>query len=133
MIFQSLTPLAEPTVTGILLRSLLCSVYVWSGATKLLAFNATAVHFSSRFRLPAPRAAVALTISVQLVGSAMIITGWMAWIAAMMLAAFTVAATIVAYPFWKMRGPERSRGIETFLEHMGLAAVLLLVAWPARS
>lgn len=130
---QSLTPLAEPTITGIFLRFLLCSAYVWSGVTKLLDFNGTAKHFANRFRLPAPRAAVALTIVVQLVGSAMIITGWHASIAAIMLAVFTMAATVIVYPFWTMTGVERSRNIETFLEHVGLAAAFLILAWPLGS
>ncbi len=130
---QSLAPLAEPTITGIVLRFLLCSAYVWSGITKLLDFNATVRHFASRFRLPAPRAAVVLTIAVQLVGSTMIITGWQASIAAMVLAGFTMAATVIVYPFWTMEGVERSRNIETFLEHVGLAAAFLILAWPIGS
>jgi uncharacterized membrane protein YphA (DoxX/SURF4 family) len=133
MMFQSLTPLAEPTAMGVLLRFLLCSAYVWSGVTKLIDFNATVRHFSSRFHLPAPHAAVVLTIGVQLIGSAMIITGWMASVAAVTLALFTMAATVVAYPFWKMTGVDRSRNIETFLEHVGLAAVFLMIAWPLAS
>jgi transmembrane protein len=131
--FQSLTPLSEPSAAGIFLRFLLCSAYVWSGVTKLIAFNATARHFSSRFQLPAPHAAVGLTITVQLVGSAMFITGWMAAIAAIVLALFTMAATVVVYPFWKMTGVERSRNIETFLEHVGLAAAFVVLAWPLAS
>jgi transmembrane protein len=127
---QTLAPLSEPTVTGLLLRFLLCSAYVWSGVTKLLAFNATAKHFSTRFQLPAPHAAVALTICVQLVGSAMFITGWMAPVAAVALALFTMAATVVVYPFWNMTGIDRARNIETFLEHVGLAAAFLILAWP---
>lgn len=133
MILQSLTPLAEPTATGVLLRVLLCSVYLWSAGTKLLKFNATAAHFSSTFHLPAPQAAVALAIGVQFAGAAMIISGYKAWLAAMMLAAFSVAATIIADQFWKMTGEERSRTIEAFLKNLGLAAAFLLVAWPAAS
>src|SRR5262245_66008569 len=96
---QNLTPLGEASFAGLLLRLLLCSAYVWSGVTKLFAFAATAKHFATRFQLLAPHAAVALTIGVQLVGSAMFITGWMAPIAAVALALFTIAATIVVYPF----------------------------------
>jgi len=131
MMMQSLTPLAEPTLTGVLLRCLLCSAYLWSGVTKLIEFDATAKHFASRFKLPAPAAMVALTIIVQLVGSTMIISGWKAWLAAIALALFTMAATVIVYPFWTMTGVERRRNIETFLEHVGLAAAFLLVAWPA--
>ena len=131
--FQTLTPLSEASTAGLLLRFLLCSAYLWSGVTKLFAFGATAKHFSSRFQLPAPHAAVALTVAVQLVASAMFITGWMAAIAAVVLAVFTMTATVVAYPFWKMTGVERSRNIETFLEHVGLAAAFLMLAWPLAS
>lgn len=127
---QTLVPLSEPTTTGLLLRLLLCSAYVWSGVTKLIAFQATAKHFSTRFQLPAPRAAVALTIFVQLTGSAMFITGWMAPAAAVALAVFTMVATVIVYPFWKMTGVERARNTETFLEHVGLAAAFLILAWP---
>jgi uncharacterized membrane protein YphA (DoxX/SURF4 family) len=130
---QTLTPLSEASTAGLLLRFLLCSAYVWSGVTKLIAFSATAKHFSSRFQLPAPRAAVALTVGLQLAGSAMFISGWMAATAAIALASFTMAATVVAYPFWRMTGVERSRNIETFLEHVGLAAAFLLLAWPLAS
>jgi uncharacterized membrane protein YphA (DoxX/SURF4 family) len=130
MMFQPLTPLADPTIMGIALRCLLCSAYLWSGATKALAFKATVSHFSSRFHLPLPHAAVVLTIVVQLVGSVMFITGWMAWAAAIVLAVFTMAATFIVYPFWKMTGVERSRNIETFLEHVGLTAAFLILAWP---
>jgi uncharacterized membrane protein YphA (DoxX/SURF4 family) len=130
---QTLAPLSEPSVMGLLLRFLLCSAYVWSGVTKLVAFNATARHFSTRFQLPAPRSAVALTIAVQLIGSAMFVTGWMAPAAAVALALFTMAATVVVYPFWKLSGVERARNIETFLEHVGLASAFLILAWPLTS
>jgi uncharacterized membrane protein YphA (DoxX/SURF4 family) len=130
---QTLAPLSEPTITGLLLRFLLCSAFVWSGVTKLIAFEATARHFSNRFKLPAPRAAVALTICVQLVGSAMFITGWKAAVAAVVLAVFTMAATVIVYPFWKMTGVERDRNTETFLEHVGLTAAFLILAWPLAS
>jgi uncharacterized membrane protein YphA (DoxX/SURF4 family) len=127
---QSLTPIAEPTLTGIVLRFLLCSAYVWSGITKLLDFDGTVRHFANRFQIPAPRAAAALTIAVQLSGSAMFISGWYASAAAILLVVFTLAATVIVYPFWTMTGAERSRNIETFLEHVGLAAAFLILAWP---
>lgn len=131
MALHPLAPLADATAAGVLFRFLLCSAYLWSGLTKLYEFNATAAHFATRFKIPAPRAAVTITILVQLVGSAMFITGWKAWLAVIALAAFTMVATIIAYPFWAMSGVERRRNIETFLEHVGLSAAFLLLAWPS--
>jgi transmembrane protein len=130
---QPLDPLSEPTAMGVLLRFLLCSAYVWSGVTKLVDFNATAKHFETRFHLPAPQAAVAVTIVVQLAGSAMFITGWKASLAAIALACFTMAATVIVYPFWSMSGVERARNTETFLEHVGLGAAFLILSWPLGS
>lgn len=130
MSFSPLAPLADPTFAGIMLRALLCSAYLWSGVTKLADFNATGRHFANRFKIRAPRTAVAVTIAVQLAGSAMFITGWMSALAAVLLAGFTMASTFVAYPFWTMAGVDRMRSIETFLEHVGLSAAFLLLAWP---
>ncbi len=130
MSFRPLSPLPDPTFAGIVLRVLLCSVYLWSGVTKLAEFNATARHFANRFKIGAPRTAVAITIVIQLAGSAMFVTGWMSAIAAVLLAGFTMASTFIAYPFWTMTGVERMRSIETFLEHIGLSAAFLLLAWP---
>ena len=127
---QVFAQLYEPSLVGCILRLLLCSAYIWSGITKLLEFESTVAHFASRFKLPAPRAAVTITIIVQLGGPAMITTGWMAPLGAIALAVFTIAATVVAYPFWTQKGVERRRNIETFLEHVGLAAAFLLVVWP---
>lgn len=131
MLINPLTPLADANAGGLLLRSLLCSAYLWSGVTKLYEFNATVTHFANAFKLKMPRAAVTITILVQLIGSAMFITGWMAWLAAIALAAFTIAATIIVYPFWTMTGVTRRRNIETFLEHVGLSVAFLLLASPS--
>jgi len=63
----------------------------------------------------------------------MFITGWKAAVAAVVLAVFTMAATVIVYPFWKMTGVERDRNTETFLEHVGLTAAFLILAWPLAS
>lgn len=131
MLVQSLSPFADSAFPGLALRALLCSAYLWSGVTKLFNFSGTAAHFSRRFGLPFPYTATAVTIAVQLIGSAMVITGWMAWLGAISLVLFTIAATVIAYPFWKMSGVERDRNIETFLEHLGLAAAFILLIWPS--
>ena len=120
----------ETSYGGVLLRILLCSVYLWSGVAKLIDFQGTAAHFSRRFQLPYPRAAVAITILSQLIGSALVITAWMPSVGAIILVAFTMVATTIAYPFWRMSGVDRSRSIETFLEHIGLSAAFLMLIWP---
>jgi uncharacterized membrane protein YphA (DoxX/SURF4 family) len=63
----------------------------------------------------------------------MFITGWMAPAGADALAVFTMVAPVIVYQFWKMTGVERARNTETFLEHVGLAAAFLILAWPFAS
>ena len=129
-IMDDLRFIMENSYSGTFLRILLCSVYLWSGITKLIDFQGTAAHFARRFQLPFPRAAAAITILSQLVGSALVITTWLPSVGAIVLVAFTMVATTIAYPFWRMSGVDRSRSIETFLEHVGLSAAFLMLIWP---
>ena len=130
MTFNSLSPLSDPTLSGVVLRILLCSPYIWGVITKLIHFEATARRFSANFGMRFPRAAVAIAILVSLAGSAMFIMGWMPALAAVALAVFTMAATFIAYPFWSMVDAERRRTLDAFLEHVALSAAFLLLAWP---
>ena len=82
MPLQALMPLADTSIASVVLRSLLCSAYIWSGINKLANFKSTAAGFESRLKIPAPRCAVAVTVIVQLVGSSMIIVDWTAWLGA---------------------------------------------------
>jgi uncharacterized membrane protein YphA (DoxX/SURF4 family) len=108
----------------------LCSAYLWSGVTKLINFKSTAAGFESRLHIPVPKCALAVTVTVQIVGSVMIVTGWMAWLAAIALATHTMVATAIVYPFWNKEGLEKARNFGTWLEHAGLSAAFLLLAWP---
>jgi uncharacterized membrane protein YphA (DoxX/SURF4 family) len=70
------------------------------------------------------------TVLVQLVGSALVVSGWLRWLGALGLAAFTVAATVLAHAFWSLEpGRERMREAIVFGEHLGLTGTFLFVAW----
>jgi uncharacterized membrane protein YphA (DoxX/SURF4 family) len=110
-----------------LARIALTSAYWIGGLTKLFDFNG-AVAEQAHFGL-APAAAFAVaTIVVELIGSALIITGHFVWLGAGALAVFTVAATLIAHPFWHMAGHERFLATNAFFEHLGLVAGLLMAA-----
>lgn len=83
--------------------------------------------FGDQFSLPIAIA----TITVELVGSALLVAGRLQWLAAGALAVFTAAATFVAHDFWNVTDTAAHfREFNTFLEHIGLIA-----AWrsPLRS
>src|SRR5271169_3701919 len=94
--------------TAILARIALTTAYWWAGLSKLLQFQTT-VGEMSHFGLPAPALLAGLTIFVELVGSAMLIMGWMPWLAAGALAVFTAWATLLAHAFWTFPPAEQFR------------------------
>ncbi|TPG57124.1 DoxX family protein [Roseomonas nepalensis] len=106
----------------------LCAAYLQGGLNKLLNYPgavAEAVHFG----LPLPAFAAAGTIAVELLASAMVITGCLRGLGALALMLFTLAATVIANRYWELPpGMERFMMANSFYEHFGLAAAFLLVA-----
>jgi len=118
-------------------RAGLCLAYVYSGVAKLLDFPA-AIAEQQHFGLNPPALFAAATIAVQLGGSALVLFGHGRWraLGALLLAGFTVLATLIGHPFWAMSGSERFHNLNAFLEHAGLIGGFLIVALlaaPARA
>jgi len=106
----------------------LCAAYLRGGVNKLLDFPA-AVGEAAHFDLPIPSATAAATIMVELLGSALVLSGWMRWLGAVALACFTLAATFVANRYWNLPpGEGRFMAANGFFEHLGLVGAFLLIA-----
>lgn len=107
----------------------LCAAYLQGGLVKLTGFQG-AIGEMQHFGLsPAPVFAV-LVIVLELGASALILAGWLRWLGALLLAGFTVLATLLALRFWELPvGQERFMAANAFFEHLGLAGGFLLVAW----
>ena len=107
----------------------LCAAYLQGGLSKLLDWPG-AVAEAAHFGLPMPPVTAAATIAVELIGSALVLSGRLRWLGALGLAAFTLAATFVANRFWELPpGQERFMTANAFFEHLGLVGGFLLVAW----
>ncbi|CAI0724721.1 Inner membrane protein yphA [Serratia entomophila] len=120
-----LARLNVPAVRWLLLLAV-CAAYLQGGLVKALDFDgavAEMVHFGLR---PAPLFA-ALVTALELGASALILSGFRRWLGAFALAGFTLAATLMANPFWLLDGAERAGAMNGFFEHIGLAGALLLV------
>jgi uncharacterized membrane protein YphA (DoxX/SURF4 family) len=121
-------PLASRFVYGLALLGL-CAAYLQGGLTKLLDWP-SAVAEAAHFGLPMPPVAAAATIATELIGAALVLSGWFRWLGALWLAAFTLIATFVANRFWELPpGHERFMTANAFFEHLGLVGGFLLVAW----
>jgi len=111
----------------------LCAAYLQGGLNKLLDFPG-AVAEAAHFGLPFPPVTAAATILVELAASGLILSGRLRWLGALVLCAFTLAATIIANRYWDLpNGQERFMTANSFYEHLGLAGAFLLVAlWDRR-
>lgn len=106
----------------------LCSVYVVTGLEKLLDMP-KAIDEVKGFGVSFPISAAIATIVVERCGSAMVTSGWWRWQGALLLAMFTVIVNFVANRFWHDPAVQRDLVADAFLEHVGLVAAFLLVAW----
>ena len=114
-------------MTGIVLARLcLAAVFLYSGVDKLVHWRGTLAEVES-YRLPAVPACAALTIVVQIAGGLMVAVGYYAGLGALLLAAFTVAATLAAHRFWEKSGDEFRHGLTVSLEHLAIVGGLLMI------
>jgi uncharacterized membrane protein YphA (DoxX/SURF4 family) len=107
----------------------LCAAYLQGGFVKATDFGGAIAEMEQFGLTPAPLFAVAVIV-LELVASAMILTGSWRWLGALALAAFTTMATVLALRFWELpSGHERFVAANTFFEHLGLVGGFVLVAW----
>jgi uncharacterized membrane protein YphA (DoxX/SURF4 family) len=106
----------------------LCAAYLQGGLDKAFDLNGAIKELRNFGIGPAAPMAIA-TIITELVGSALILTGFYRWLGALWLAGFTLMATFIGNRFWELPMSERFMSENTFFEHLGLVGGFLLVAW----
>lgn len=107
---------------------LLCAAYIQGPLTKIADFPGALAEMA-HFGLRPPLLFAIGVIVFELAASAAVISGVLRRPAALALGAFTVAASVVALPFWTLpAGHERLMVMNGFFEHLGLAGAFLLVA-----
>jgi uncharacterized membrane protein YphA (DoxX/SURF4 family) len=107
-------------------RAALVSAFLIGGIQKLVDFPG-AIAEQAHFGLePAPFWAAAAVI-VELGGSVLVILGRWVWLGAGGLGVLTAIAMLAANNFWALTGHDRFVALNTFFEHLGLIAGLILV------
>jgi uncharacterized membrane protein YphA (DoxX/SURF4 family) len=107
-------------------RVTLVSAFVIGGFTKLLDF-AGAIAEQEHFGLRPGWLWAALAIAVEIGGSALVIAGRWVWLGAGALGVLTAVAMLAANNFWALSGHDRFMAFNSFFEHLGLIAGLVLV------
>ncbi len=108
-------------------RLCLAIVFLYSGVDKLWHWRSSIEEVRSD-GLPWPAAFAGATVFTQLVGGCLVATGFFAWLGALLLAGFTVAATLLGHRFWLRRGAEFRHELTTSLEHVAIVGGLLLLS-----
>jgi uncharacterized membrane protein YphA (DoxX/SURF4 family) len=122
-----LSRLATPAVRWVALLGL-CAAYLQGGFVKLANFDEALAEMNHFGLSPAMPFAI-MTLTLELVASVAILTGYWRWLGALALAVFTFAATFMANRYWELGPPERFEVENSFYEHLGLVGGFLLVAW----
>jgi uncharacterized membrane protein YphA (DoxX/SURF4 family) len=113
--------------TWIAARVALTGAYLFGGIVKLSDFHG-AMAEQERFGLYPGWLWAAAAIVVELGGSALVISGRLVWLGAGAIGVLTAIATFVANDFWTQRGPGQVMAANSFLEHIGLIAGMVLMA-----
>jgi uncharacterized membrane protein YphA (DoxX/SURF4 family) len=108
-------------------RLCLAAVFLYSGVDKLWHWRSGIEEVKSD-GLPWPGACAGATVFTQLVGGFLVATGFFAWLGALLLAGFTVAATLLGHRFWLRRGAEFRHELTTGLEHVAIVGGLVLLS-----
>jgi uncharacterized membrane protein YphA (DoxX/SURF4 family) len=109
------------------IRVALVSAFVIGGFTKLLDF-AGAIAEQEHFGLRPGWLWAALAVAVEIGGSALVIAGRWVWLGAGGLGVLTAVAMLTANNFWALSDNDRFMALNSFFEHLGLIAGLVLVS-----
>ena len=125
------TVLSQPWVAP-LVRLALVSAFLIGGINKAIHFGA-AIAEQAHFGLRPAALWAALAVAVEIVGSLCVIFRRFVWIGAGGLGVLTIVAMLVANDFWNHTGVARFMALNSFFEHLGLVAALVLATLSADS
>ncbi|WP_035679553.1 DoxX family protein [Bradyrhizobium liaoningense] len=108
-------------------RLALVSAYILGGFAKLFDFPG-AIAEQEHFGLNPGWLWASAAIAIELGGSLLVVVNRLVWLGAGGLGVLTFVAMLTANAFWTMSGHEQFVATNSFFEHLGLIAGLVLVA-----
>ena len=108
-------------------RLMLAYLFLPAGISKLMGFAGTVGYIASK-GLPAPSAAAAVALLVEIVGGLALIAGFGTRIAALVLAVFTVVAAVFFHNFWAAPEAQQLMQQINFNKNIAIAGGLLVLA-----
>lgn len=108
-------------------RLLMSVIFIVSGITKIMNFSGM-VAYSEAHHLPAPQVMLVLALIVELVGGLMILFGFQARIAALVLFLFLIPTTLLFHNFWAYEGAMREMQLINFMKNLAIMGGLLILS-----
>ena len=107
-------------------RALIGALFFISGIYKILGFSYVAGWMASS-GLPAASVLLVATIAIEVGGGLMLITGWKARYAAVVVALFLIPTTLVFHAFWSADAASFQNQLTQFLKNLTIFGGLLMV------
>lgn len=107
-------------------RILLALMFILAGFSKFAGLEGTAGYIASK-GLPMPQVLAFATAALEVVGGLALAVGFQARIAALLLAVFTVVASVIFHNFWAMPAEQAFMQQLMFMKNLAVAGGLLFV------
>jgi putative oxidoreductase len=107
-------------------RIALAGIFVKSGIGKIGGFAATAGYIASK-GLPLPELGAVIAIVVEVVAGIALIIGWKARWAALAIAVFTAAATLIFHSYWTLPADKQYPEMLAFWKNLAIFGGMLMV------
>jgi len=105
-------------------RILLGIVFIPAGFSKIGGFAGTAGYIASK-GLPLPEVGAAIAIVAEIVAGIALVVGWKTRWAALLLAVFTLVATVFFHAFWAVPAEQHMTQYLMFMKNVGIVGGLL--------
>lgn len=115
------------TAGPLLARLLIAAVFIPAGLMKIPGFDATAAYMAAK-GLPLVPLLLVLTILIEAGGGLMILLGWRAREAALVLFLFLIPVTVIFHGFWNLEDAARMEQQRAFMKNIGIMGGVLLIA-----
>jgi putative oxidoreductase len=112
----------------LLARVALAAIFIWSGLDKVLLHTAGNVGYMQAYHVPLANILVYPAGLFELAGGLLILVGWQARAAALVLALFTVLVTPIFHNFWTVPADQALNQTIHFMKNIAIIGGLLHVA-----
>jgi putative oxidoreductase len=119
-------PASTQNTLALVGRTLLALMFVIAGYTKIGGFAGTVGYVASK-GLPLPQVVAVLTIALELGGGLALLAGVYARWAALALALFTLAASLLFHAFWAVPPDQQMTQYLMFMKNVAISGGLLAI------